>query len=146
VVVMLDGFSRRIVGWSMAEHPRTDMVLDALDMASGTADPTLGWSTILIRAAATSLAFGRRCREAGITPSMCTVGDALDNAVAESFFATSDCELLDRTTGQPAKPSGVPCSTSSRSSTTAGVATPPSTTAHPSTTTSSTDHQHPPHS
>ena len=44
----------------------------------------------------TSLAFGRRCREAGITPSMGSVGDAYDNAMAESFFATLECELLDR--------------------------------------------------
>ncbi len=44
----------------------------------------------------TSLAFGQRCREAGIRPSMGTVGDALDNAMCESFFATLECELLDR--------------------------------------------------
>src|ERR671922_1740882 len=43
-----------------------------------------------------SLAFGRRCRETGITPSMGSVGDAYDNAMAESFFATLECELLDR--------------------------------------------------
>jgi putative transposase len=42
------------------------------------------------------LAFGRRCREAGITPSMGSVGDAYDNAMAESFFATLECELLHR--------------------------------------------------
>jgi putative transposase len=40
--------------------------------------------------------FGRRLREAGLVASMGTVGDALDNAVAESFFATLECELLDR--------------------------------------------------
>jgi len=45
----------------------------------------------------TSLAFGRRCREAAITPSMGSVGDCYDNALAESFFATLECELLDRT-------------------------------------------------
>jgi putative transposase len=44
----------------------------------------------------TSLAFGRRCREAGITPSMGSVGDCFDNAMAESFFATLECELLDQ--------------------------------------------------
>jgi putative transposase len=44
----------------------------------------------------TSLAFGRRCQQAGITPSMGSVGDAYDNAVTESFFATLECELLDR--------------------------------------------------
>jgi putative transposase len=44
----------------------------------------------------TSLAFGRRLQQAGLVASMGTVGDALDNAVAESFFATLECELLDR--------------------------------------------------
>jgi putative transposase len=43
-----------------------------------------------------SLAFGRRLQQAGLVASMGTVGDALDNAVAESFFATLECELLDR--------------------------------------------------
>ena len=44
----------------------------------------------------TSLAFGRRCEEAGVRPSMGSVGDAYDNALCESFFATLECELLDR--------------------------------------------------
>jgi len=45
----------------------------------------------------TSIAFGRRCRAAGIEPSMGTVGDAFDNAMAESFLASLECELIDRT-------------------------------------------------
>ena len=44
----------------------------------------------------TSIEFGKRCREAGVRPSMGSVGDAYDNAMAESFFATLECELLDR--------------------------------------------------
>jgi putative transposase len=44
----------------------------------------------------TSLAFGARCREAGVRPSMGSVGDAYDNAMCESFFATLECEMLDR--------------------------------------------------
>ena len=44
----------------------------------------------------TSLAFGKRCKEAGVRPSMGSVGDAYDNAMAESFFSTLDCELLER--------------------------------------------------
>jgi putative transposase len=44
----------------------------------------------------TSLAFGKRCKEAGVRPSMGSVGDAYDNAMCESFFATLECELLDR--------------------------------------------------
>ena len=45
----------------------------------------------------TSVAFGKRCREAGVQPSMGSVGDCFDNALCESFFATLECELLDRT-------------------------------------------------
>ena len=44
----------------------------------------------------TSIAFGKRCRQAGVRPSMGSVGDAYDNAMCESFFATLECELLDR--------------------------------------------------
>jgi len=44
----------------------------------------------------TSIAFGQRCREAGVRPSMGSVGDCFDNAMCESFFATLECELLDR--------------------------------------------------
>ena len=44
----------------------------------------------------TSIAFDNRCREAGVRPSMGTVGDCYDNAMCESFFATLECELLDR--------------------------------------------------
>ena len=97
VAVVLDCFSRRIVGWSMADHLRTELVLDALDMAIAQRNPAPG----LVHHADhgcqyTSLAFGRRLQQAGLVASMGTVGDALDNAVAESFFATLECELLDR--------------------------------------------------
>ena len=44
----------------------------------------------------TSIAFGLRCRDAGVRPSMGSVGDCFDNAMCESFFATLECELLDR--------------------------------------------------
>ena len=47
----------------------------------------------------TSIAFGARCKEAGIRPSMGSVGDCFDNAMCESFFATLECELLDRSCG-----------------------------------------------
>jgi len=49
----------------------------------------------------TSLAFGQRCREAGVRPSMGSVGDCFDNAMCESFFATLECELLDQKISQP---------------------------------------------
>ena len=45
----------------------------------------------------TSIAFGQRCKVAGVRPSMGSVGDCYDNAMCESFFATLECELLDRT-------------------------------------------------
>jgi putative transposase len=96
VAVVLDCFSRRIVGWSMADHLRTDLVLDALDMAVAQRQPGAGLIITPTTAVSTSLAFGRRLQQAGLVASMGSVGDALDNAVAESFFATLECELLDR--------------------------------------------------
>jgi len=97
LAVVLDCFSRRIVGWSMAEHLRTELVLDALDMAIAQRQPGAGLVHHSDHGCQyTSLSFGRRLRTAGLVASMGTVGDALDNAVAESFFATLECELLDR--------------------------------------------------
>jgi len=97
LAVVLDAFSRRIVGWSMAEHLRTELVLDALDMAIAQRQPAAGLVHHTDHGCQyTSLAFGRRLQQAGLVASMGTVGDALDNAVAESFFATLECELLDR--------------------------------------------------
>jgi putative transposase len=97
LAVIIDAYSRRVVGWSMANHLRTELVLDALEMALWNRRPGAG----LIHHADhgsqyTSVAFGRRCRQAGITPSMGTVGDCFDNAMAESFFASLECELIDR--------------------------------------------------
>jgi putative transposase len=97
LAVVLDSFSRRIVGWSMADHLRTELVLDALDMAIAQRQPAPGLVHHTDHGCQyTSLAFGRRLQQAGLVASMGTVGDALDNAVAESFFATLECELLDR--------------------------------------------------
>ncbi|HSM59694.1 MAG TPA: IS3 family transposase, partial [Longimicrobiales bacterium] len=96
LAVVLDVWSRRIVGWSMAIHLRTVLVLDALNMALSQRRPV---GVILHSdqgSQYTSLAFGQRCREAGVCPSMGSVGDCYDNAMAESFFATLECELLDR--------------------------------------------------
>jgi putative transposase len=96
LAVVLDAWSRRIVGWSMANHLRTELVLNALEMALGQRRPR---DTILHSdqgSQFTSLAFGNRCREAGVRPSMGSVGDAYDNAMCESFFASLECELLAR--------------------------------------------------
>ena len=96
LAVVLDVFSRRIVGWSMANHLRTELVLAALEMAIGQRKPTGVVHHSDQGTQYTSLAFGGRCREAGVRPSMGSVGDAYDNAMCESFFATLECELLAR--------------------------------------------------
>ena len=97
VAVVIDAFSRRVVGWSMADHLRTELVLDALNMAVAHRRPDVGVIHHSDHGCQyTSLAFGRRLREAGIIGSMGSIGDCFDNAVAESFFATLECELLDR--------------------------------------------------
>ena len=97
VCFIVDAFSRRIVGWSMADHLRTELVLDALDMAITQRNPAPGLVHHTDHGCQyTSLAFGRRLTDTGLVASVGTIGDALDNAVAESFFATLECELLDR--------------------------------------------------
>lgn len=96
LAVVLDAFSRRVVGWAMANHLRTDLVLDALEMAVGQRRPREVIHHSDQGSQYTSLAFGTRCQEAGVRPSMGSVGDAYDNAMAESFFATLECELLAR--------------------------------------------------
>ncbi len=96
LAVVLDAFSRRIVGWSMAEHLRTELVLAALNMALGQrrAKGVVHHSDHGTQY--TSIAFGLRCQEAKVRPSMGTVGDAYDNAMCESFFATLERELFAR--------------------------------------------------
>jgi putative transposase len=96
LAVVLDAWSRKIVGWSMANHLRAELVLDALEMAIGQRRPNGVIHHSDQGSQYTSLAFGNRCKEAGVRPSMGSVGDAYDNAMCESFFATLECELLDR--------------------------------------------------
>ena len=97
LAVVLDAWSRRIVGWAMATHMRTELVEDALSMAISGRQPRGGLVHHSDQGSQyTSLAFGERCRQAGIAQSMGSVGDAYDNAMCESFFATLECELLDR--------------------------------------------------
>ena len=96
LAIVLDVYSRRIVGWAMATHLKTDLVLDALNMALMQRKP----HTVIHHSDQgcqdTALAFGRRCTEMGVRPSRGAVGDCYDNAMAESFFATLECELLAR--------------------------------------------------
>ncbi len=96
LAVVLDAWSRRIVGWAMATHLRTALVLDALEMAHAQRRPTNVIHHSDQGCQYTSIAFGQRCREMNVRPSMGSVGDAYDNAMCESFFATLECELLDR--------------------------------------------------
>jgi len=84
-------------GWATADHLRTELIVDALNMAVWNRRPEPGLVHHSDRGCQyTSLTFGRRCREAGILPSMGSRGDAYDNALAESFFATLETELLTR--------------------------------------------------
>jgi putative transposase len=98
LAVVLDAFSRRIVGWSMASHLRTSLVLDALNMAITLRKPDGVVHHSDQGCQYTSIAFGLRCKEAGVRPSTGSVGDCYDNALCESFFATLECELIERST------------------------------------------------
>lgn len=95
--VVVDAWSRRVVGWSMESHLRADLVVQALDMAVSQRRPSNVIHHSDQGSQYTSIAFGLRCKHAGVRPSMGSVGDAYDNAMCESFFATLECELLDRT-------------------------------------------------
>ena len=96
MAVVIDAWSRRVIGWSIADHLRAELVVDALEMARLRRRPDGTTVHSDHGAHYTSWVFGQRLRHAGLLGSMGTVGDALDNAVAESFFASLQCELLDR--------------------------------------------------
>ena len=96
LAVVLDVWSRRIVGWAMETHLRTELVMSALNMALRQRRPQEVIHHSDRGCQYTSYAFGKRCQEMGVMPSMGSVGDAYDNAMAESFFATLERELLNR--------------------------------------------------
>lgn len=96
LAVVLDVWSRRIVGWTMATDLRTRWVLNALDMAVTARKPADVMHHSDQGSQSTSAAFGCGCKEAGARPSTGSVGDAYDNAMAEAFLATLEGELLDR--------------------------------------------------
>lgn len=97
LVAVQDLYSRRIVGWSMADHMRSDLVVDALNMAVARRRPEAGLIHHSDQGSQfVSLAFGQACGKAGIARSMGSRGDCFDNAVAESFFATLKKELIRR--------------------------------------------------
>ena len=96
---VIDAWSRKVVGWSMRDDLRSELVIDALGMALTRRSPKPGLVHHSDRGSQyTSLAFGKTIEQAGVLPSMGRRGDAFDNAVAESFFATLETELLDRHT------------------------------------------------
>jgi transposase InsO family protein len=99
LVAVQDVFSRRIVGWAMDNHMRTELVQDALQMALAQRRPAPGliWHSDQ-GSQFVSLAFGQQARAAGIAQSMGSRGDCYDNAVAETFFATLKKELIYRRT------------------------------------------------
>ena len=94
--VVLDAWSRRVIGWAMATHLRTELVLTALDMALEQRRPVGVIHHSDHGCQYTAVAYGQRCLAFGVRPSMGSVGDAYDNALCESFFAPLECELLDR--------------------------------------------------
>ena len=96
LAIVVDVWSRRVVGWSMAGQMPTQLVRDALTMAVRRRQPKHGLVHSDQGSQYTSIAFGELCRSAGIRQSMGSVGDALDNALCESFFATLEMELIDR--------------------------------------------------
>ena len=96
LAVVLDAWSRRVVGWTMATRLHASLVIEALNMALTQRRPKRVIHHSDQGSQYTSLGFGARCREAGVRPSMGSVGDCYDNALCESFFATLECELLDK--------------------------------------------------
>lgn len=96
LAVVLDAFSRRIIGWAMGNDQKAQLVIDAMNMAVTQRKPDCVIHHSDQGSQYTSVAFGLRCKEMGVRPSMGSVGDCYDNAMCESFFATLECELLDR--------------------------------------------------
>jgi putative transposase len=96
LAIVLDVWSRRIVGWAIGEQMTTALVLAALNMATVQRRPNEVIHHSDQGSQYTSIEFGLRCKKLGVRPSMGSVGDAFDNAMAESFFASLECELIDR--------------------------------------------------
>jgi putative transposase len=96
---IVDCYSRRVVGWALAGHLRTELVTDALNAALARRRPRRGRVVHHTDRGTQygSLIFGQRCHDAGVTPSMGAPGVCWDNAVAEAFFAALETELLDQT-------------------------------------------------
>lgn len=98
LAVVLDVYSRKVVGWAFSQEMHAELVIAALDMALYTRRPKSVIHHSDQGSQYTSIAFGKHCKEMGVQVSMGSVGDAYDNAMAESFFASLECELIARRT------------------------------------------------
>jgi putative transposase len=96
LAVVIDAYSRKVVGWEMAGHLRSELVLEALNMATEQREPEETVHHSDQGSQYTAIAFGERCKAEGVRPSMGSRGDCYDNAMCESFFATLECELIER--------------------------------------------------
>ncbi len=96
LAAVTDVFSRKVVGWAFGVRMTADLVTQALQMAVTTRQAKGVIHHSDQGSQYTSIEFGNRCKQMGVRPSMGSVGDAYDNAMAESFFATLECELIDR--------------------------------------------------
>ncbi len=117
LAVVLDAWSRKIVGWAMANHLRAELVLDAMEMAVGQRRPKDVIHHSDQGSQYTSVAFGKRCGEAGVRPSMGSVGDAYDNAMAESSSPPSRPSCSAAAGSHPRPKPGWPASATSRAGT-----------------------------
>ena len=94
---VIDAFSRKVVGWQLASHMRTDLVLDALRMALGQREPGADFELVAHTdrgSQYTSADYTQELNDHGVLASVGTVGDAYDNAMAESFVDTFKTELI----------------------------------------------------
>lgn len=98
LAVVIDVYSRKVIGWAFGTRMTADLVVQALEMAAFTRKPESVIHHSDQGSQYTSTVFGKRCQEMGVRPSMGSVGDAYDNAMAESFFASLECELINRRT------------------------------------------------
>lgn len=141
LAVVLDAFSRRVVGWTMADHLRTELVLDALDMAAEQRSPEGTVHHSDQGCQYTARAFGKRCKDAGVRPSMGSVGDCYDNAMCESFFATLKLNSSSGSRSPVGRRLVSRSSSLSRAGTIPIGSIPASTTNRPGTTKKSTTHE-----
>jgi transposase InsO family protein len=137
---VLDVFSRQVVGWSIADHVRSDLVVDALQMATWRRRPTAGTIVHSDRGSQyTSWVFGHRLRTAGLLGSMGRVASSVDNSMIESFWSTLQRELLDTRRWDNSQQLGSAIFEGSRPRTTPADGTPRSACSPPSNTSTSTN-------